>query len=438
MNITPIQRTGWLELKLEGRLDASWSDHFVNTIAAHIREGRHDIRVDAANLEYLSSAGLRALLRAHKDLAGVSGTFAIIRASEFVVKTLSMSGFGTLLALETEAEKAAVETAVAEKETNANVWKKAGIVFEKFELDAEESMDATIVGGWKPWNKAEEADCRKIPLGRDSIAIGIGAPGEDFATANKVLGDFAAAAGCVAWLPGTGGDAPDYLVQEGRFVPEMIAASAIRATGGFSHLLRFRPEDDADCTNCATMADETMKRMRTASTGATLPLSGLMDAVLAATHSTAAVFVTLAEIDGLVGLATAKSPAAMQDNEASQFPNVRDWLSYSGERVHGGAQALLVGFIDASKSGRELNAMTALPSREGWKVHVHATVFPFKPLPNGKIFMADVVSQLFAGAEPTGLLHLVEDNRPTLGLGESTFIRGACWCAGVHFISEAK
>jgi anti-anti-sigma factor len=417
MNITPIQRTGWLELKLEGRLDASWSEHFINTIASNIREGRHNIRVDAENLEYLSSAGLRALLRAHKDLTAVSGTFAIIRASEFVIKTLSMSGFGSLLALETSAEKTTESAASAEKADNGDTWKKAGIAFEKFELDAEATMDAAIVGSWKPWEKATEETCRKIQLGRETIALGIGAPGDDYATASKVLGDFASAAGCSAWLPGTGADTPDYLVQEDRFVPEIVAASAIRATGNFSHLVRFKPEKD----------------------DARLTLSGLVDATLAATNSTTAAFVALAEVDGLVGVATAKSPANIaQDGKPAEFPNVRDWLTFSGERVHSGELALLVGFVDASKSGREITALPALPSRAGWKAHVHAAVFPFKALPNGKIYMAEAVQQLFAGAEPQAVMHLLEDNRPTLGLGESSFIRGAIWCAGAHFITEAK
>jgi anti-anti-sigma factor len=438
MNITPIQRTGWLELKLEGRLDASWSEHLVNTIAANIREGRHDIRIDANNLEYLSSAGLRALLRAHKDLTAVSGTFAIIRASDFVVKTLSMSGFGSLLALETESEKAAVEAA-PEKSVDSNAWKKAGVVFEKFELDAEATLDATIVGTWTPWGKATEANCSKVQLGSDTIALGIGAPGDNFDAAGKVLGDFLAASGCVAWLPGTGADAPDYLVQEGRFVPEIVTASGIRATGAFSHLFRFKPEEDADAVKFSGLMDETMKRVKPANSGASLSLSGLMDAVLATTNSTAAAFVALAEVDGLVGVATARSPGLISGaDKPSQFPDVRDWLSFSGERVHNGAQALVVGFIDATKSGREISTLPSLPSRDGWKAHVHAAVFPFKPLPNGKIFMADTVQQLFAGAEPQALLHLVEDSRPTLGLGESAFVRGACWCAGAHFITETK
>jgi hypothetical protein len=36
------------------------------------------------------------------------------------------------------------------------------------------------------------------------------------------------------------------------------------------------------------------------------------------------------------------------------------------------------------------------------------------------------------------LLHLIEDNRPAIGLGQSSFIRGACWCAAIKYGEEGK
>ncbi|MFA5257484.1 MAG: STAS domain-containing protein, partial [Opitutales bacterium] len=276
MNITPIQKSGWLELRVEGRLDAAWSEHFYETVAALVREGRHDIRIDALKLEYLSSAGMRAMLRAHKELASVSGTFAIVRASDFVAQTLSMSGFDSLLALDTASEEDTAANAEQAETDGTSLWKRGGMSYELHELDLEAGMSVSSEGDWTPWQVVEADKCSNIPLGRDAIGIGTGAPGEDFAQAKDNMGDFAAAAGCVAWQPGNGADAPDYLVQEGRFVPELIAANGLRATGGFSHLLRFQPEGNA----------------------ASLPLTGLLDAVLSATRSTSAAFVALAEIEG--------------------------------------------------------------------------------------------------------------------------------------------
>ena len=415
MNITQSLKNGILEMGLDGRLDAASSDFFYNAVASNIREGRQKIRVDASALEYLSSAGLRSLLRAHRELSAVGGSFAIIRASDFVVKTLSMSGFDSLLALETEAEKSATEGAPDAEGRRA--WEAEGIKFELYNLDDNASMDAAFLGGWSPWKAAEATMCAKIPLGRDCIALGIGCPGEDFAKSRENFGDFAAAAGCAAWMPPGGAGTPDYLVQEGRFTPELLALSAVRATGAFSHLLRFRPGE----------------------TAGHMSLPALLSRILATTRRTSAAFAALVEVEGLVGLSTTRSPGLVGAADApGAFPAVADWLSFCGERVHEGSLALLVGFVDASGGGLAAEVLPALPSRPGLHAHVHAAVFPFHPLPNGKINMSESVAQLFGGSEPLALLHLVDDTRESVGLGSSSFVRGACWFAGCNFTRETE
>jgi anti-anti-sigma factor len=409
MNITQKESNGILEMGLSGRLDAASSNFFYNAVAANIREGRQKIRVDASGLEYLSSAGLRSLLRSHRELSGVGGSFAIIRASDFVVKTLSMSGFDSLLALETDSEKQAEESPA--EEGGAKVRHEEGIRLELYELDADASMEAQLCGGWKSWTAPEEGMTAKVPLGSDCVALGIGAPGEDYASVRERLGDFLAAAGCAAWMPPGDSGTPDYLVQEGRFTPEVIALSAIRGSGEFSHLLRFQPEKE----------------------GAVLSLHALAAKTLAATKRTSTAFTALVEVGGLVGVSTIRSPGLIADGKAAEFPAVRDWLSFTGERVHEGALALLVGFVDASGSAANAAFLPEPPSTKGVRLHVHAAVFPFHPLANGIINMAESVAQLFSGAEPLALLHLVEDDRPAVGLGCSTFVRGAVWISGVNF-----
>jgi anti-anti-sigma factor len=431
MNITPIKKNGYLLLQVEGRLDAAWSEHFYNCVASSIREGMHDIRIDAEKLEYLSSAGIRVLIRAHRELKSVNGSFAIVRASDFVVQTLSMSGFDTLLALETDAEKvvenpAAPKAAGSGKEEPEPAWKLPCVNYELFELDPEASMEIRDIGAWKPWQAIDPEKCPRLVLGRDTIAVGTGAPGANFGEAQSRMGDFAAAAGCVTWQPGSGGELPDYIIQEGRLVPELICANALLATGAFSHLFRFNPKENS--------GDNSEHGKSAAS--ATLSITSLLNAAAAITKSQCTVFVALAEVDGLVGMSTNRSPGLIKHgSEPKGYPEVCEWTSFCGERVHEGMQAFIVGFADATDGAKKRVNMPALPSRDGMKAHVHAAVFPFHPLANGKIYMADSVAQVFSGGGPIGMLHLVEDHRPALGLGQSTLRRGAVWCAPAHFIS---
>ena len=61
------------------------------------------------------------------------------------------------------------------------------------------------------------------------------------------------------------------------------------------------------------------------------------------------VLVLLAEIDGLVGVSLTRSPGLIDGTTSpAEWPQIRDWLSFCGERVHTGAQALVTGFVSAA------------------------------------------------------------------------------------------
>jgi anti-anti-sigma factor len=100
IRITPALKDGWLELHVEGKLDAGAADHLFKTICDYADKGRSDIRVDLGSLNYISSAGLRAMLQSQRKLSSLNGFFCICKASYFVVQTLSMAGLSALLVQE--------------------------------------------------------------------------------------------------------------------------------------------------------------------------------------------------------------------------------------------------------------------------------------------------------------------------------------------------
>lgn len=415
MKLTTTAYPDRLEIKAEGRLDAAWAEHFLEATRRAVREGHHQLRLDASGLEYLSSAGIRSLLQTHREVTAVQGSFKIVRAADFIVQTLSMSGFDSLLALDegTAAAAAPAPQAPAKPAKTAG-WTVPGAEVEIHALSgATAPLRTTHLGRWQTWSPIDFAACREVGFDASQVALGIGTPGQGDDLAAH-LGDFLSVGGCTAYLPGDGSEAPDYLVGTGQFVPTLRVADALRATGTFSHLIRFQPE----------------------SSGTALNIEQLLDGAFATTGARSVAAVILAEIDGLVGMTWAKSPGLIAaGSKPAEFPAVREWLSFSGERVHGGELALVVAFASTEAMPQGVS-IPALPSRKGWRLHAHAAVFPFRPLPNGAIELTATVQQLFAGAAPQALLHLVEDDRPALGLGHSAFIRGACWCAPIQFTSE--
>ena len=413
---------GQTVIRVSGRLDAAWAEHFLGAVRETIREGHHHVRVDASGLVYLSSAGIRSLLRIHRELAAVKGSFGIIRASPFVVDTLRLSGLEQLMCLEAAPREAAV-TPPPVAATSVSVppvvaeSSVPGIGFEKHPLVPQGRIVAHAVGGWKPWQPVGPADAVELSFPRQVFGLGVGAAGQDVDDARTRFGEFVAAAGCLAWLPGDGTDLPDYLEQEERFVPRLHAIQALTGEGSFSHLLRFHPQEK----------------------GAFLTLSDLFLQVFQATQADAAAMVVLAEVEGLVGTALARSPGLIQaDDRPGDFPEVRNWLAFCGERLHHQALALMVAFASRDPAHIAAPFLTPLPSQPQIRAHAHAVVMPFRSLPQGVLELEASVRTVFEENEPRGLFHLIEDDRPAIGLGQSAFIRGACWCAPFHLATETQ
>ena len=56
----------YMLVSASGRLDASWAEYFADVFLNYIRNGDHHLVIDAAAMEFLSSAGIRSLLRINK------------------------------------------------------------------------------------------------------------------------------------------------------------------------------------------------------------------------------------------------------------------------------------------------------------------------------------------------------------------------------------
>src|SRR5262245_1069454 len=99
MEITRKTGNEGLELAVEGRIDAYWADHLTAALDDAIRSGAGRISLDLHGVAYLSSAGIRALLVAYRELGRVGGALRIVRPSNAVKSMLEMAGLLDLLVL---------------------------------------------------------------------------------------------------------------------------------------------------------------------------------------------------------------------------------------------------------------------------------------------------------------------------------------------------
>ena len=403
-------------LHVEGRLDVVWADTLVKRVQDELRGGRHGVWVDAAGVVYLSSAGIRALIQLHREVAAVHGEFFVIHPSEFVDHTLRMSGLESLMAGD---DQIAAIHAPGKEMAGASLPSVCieGMAVEVYPL-GHAGMRWSVPARWKPWETVEDSDVCRVRFPVQSVGLGIGAAGQDVKDVRGRLGEFMAAAGCVTLQPADSEQhLPDFVTQAGEFVPEVNTIQALVAEGTFSSLLRFQPETEEG----------------------RVAFSDLAGSALQACGADSAVMVVLAETDGLVGMALSRSPGMVDSaSQPGAFPEIRNWMNFCGERVHAGKSVLLVSFVSRGTAPSLLEPLlSAVPSQPGLFAHSHAAAFPFLPLPDGVISLNEQVKALFDAHDPVDLLHLVEDDRPLTGLGQSTFIRGACWCAVLHSGQEA-
>jgi hypothetical protein len=64
--------------------------------------------------------------------------------------------------------------------------------------------------------------------------------------------------------------------------------------------------------------------------------------------------------------------------------------------------------------------------------HFHAAAFSFRPFKKGRLPLAETVRRLFEDTGVQGVLHLLHDARPVVGVGQSEFSRGACWIGAIR------
>lgn len=86
-----------LVLRIKGRLDAIASPNAEKTIFDHIDNGQSKLLVDFSQVDYLSSAGMRLLLRTAKKLKTSSGKLVVCSVTNNVLDVLKMSGFDHII-----------------------------------------------------------------------------------------------------------------------------------------------------------------------------------------------------------------------------------------------------------------------------------------------------------------------------------------------------
>lgn len=98
MTIEKIANGGQIALKIIGRLDTTTAPQLEEAVVAATAEAK-ELVLDCAELAYVSSAGLRVILKAQK-LMNRKGTLKLTHVNETVMEVLDITGFSDILTIE--------------------------------------------------------------------------------------------------------------------------------------------------------------------------------------------------------------------------------------------------------------------------------------------------------------------------------------------------
>ena len=98
MTITKNQNGTELTIALEGRLDTTTAPELDKELKVCYK-GIEALTLDFGKLDYISSAGLRVLLSAHKAMAGKGG-LKVKNVNEIVNEVFEVTGFSDILTIE--------------------------------------------------------------------------------------------------------------------------------------------------------------------------------------------------------------------------------------------------------------------------------------------------------------------------------------------------
>jgi len=347
-------------------------------------------------------------MKHYQRLKAVNGSLTVCEPSAATLKVLNAAGLAIYLVTDgTAAAVVPADRIVERPEATYHAYPQAVV----------RPMTCAAIGAPEKLTGAgfAQGDGSLLAFGTGTFGLGIGAFGEGFDDCRDRFGEFLAAGGCAITLPTNDLQAlPDYVVEEGVHVPQIEALYALAGSGDFPWMVRF----DATPTGRGTVA-----------------LTELLDAAHEVAGGETVAFVALAEAAGLIGATLRQSPAARA--VSLEFPAVRDCVSFTTERSSERSLALLVG-VAARTPAAEVAAFLRPLQGSALSAHVHAALFPYRPVQRGELPFGKTIAGLLASAAPVAVLHLMSDARPFDGVGETELIRGACWVGALQALSAVQ
>jgi anti-anti-sigma factor len=426
VQITQEQREEVLVLKVSGRVDSYRATQLHETMEEVLSSGVDQVRIDLSEVAFLSSAGVRVLMQSYRQVKGLRGSFGVLNPSPNVVQTLDLMGTRHLLVvedIETTRPAAALDRLMERLDSTRQepalpekTLSKGSAKFAAYAPTSSTPLKASLFGNPAKLTSGGygEADCWQVSYPPYVFGLGVGAFGGNFAEARERFGEYLAAGGAITYLPTDGQNIPDYLLSLRSGVPDILSAYALTCEGTPSHFVRVQA-DSEEPTN----------------------LAEILEVGLEVTGSPQIGFVAVLETVGVIGAALRQSPVSGK-SATLQVPDVRQWVTFTAEPAWRKNVVLLVGVASAGECRALSDILRPYGGQSPIQAHVHAAVFTYHPIGKGVLEMKASVANLLENHDLLDVMHLLNDDRPVQGAGQSEFTRGALWVGALNTGEETK
>ena len=100
MEVKILEQNGEHVVSISGRVDTITSADLEVAVSAIWAEPAITLVFDCAQMEYISSSGLRVVLKAHKQVTAAGGKFILRNLNREVRSVIDLTGFSRILTVE--------------------------------------------------------------------------------------------------------------------------------------------------------------------------------------------------------------------------------------------------------------------------------------------------------------------------------------------------
>ena len=383
-------------LVLRGRVDALSSAEIHEVFDRLIQTGERMILVDFAEVNYVSSAGLRLFLLVQKQLRSVEGELLLLGLAPQVLEVFKISGFDKLFQIASTRDE--FMSSVQEKtgHSGATATNVGEIAVEYIRLTAEKGS-LVIVGCQGPLSRAEytEKDVVSVKPADMDFGCGLGTVGELYEDYKELFGECMIIRRNLFFYPAVKRPQVDFMMaSEGDVHLTYKFFNGFGFNGPYKFLLSFEGKNGL------------------------VELSSLVKALFEISDANLLGICLLAESRGIWGMRLKQVPVVekrpQNGKEIFHPENFSDWIDFPVEPTD--ANHIIAGtgiaIRQRDRLGPEIQGLIA----EGNAFHIHAGVFEKGPLSKMAKDFESEVTRVIRELRPFKVQHLLGQSRFASGM----------------------